>query len=356
MTVEQLGLLAAVVVLVGCLALVGALVLVRVGKDRAERRRARLRGPVWLQVLLLTTGEVDEAALAAAALAAVPRPGREAVVDDAFALVPKLRGDARERLRDVLRGWGLTDESRALATSRSVVRRCRGMHRLGVLADPDTLDVVVSGLDDRAFIVRRTALLAVGGFAGSAGAPAAVAAVFERTVQEPRLRRDFLATMDRIGEGSVTVLRDELTRAVAAGVEGERRGHVAAEALGLVGAISAVPGLESALAVGGVELRIACLEALGDLGVPSSTAAALRQLDHPDDEVRRAAVRALGRIGGPTPLDELATVLQDANVEVARAAARSLQQCGPVGMEVLRRSPAPVARETLALASLGVTA
>ena len=43
------------------------------------------------------------------------------------------------------------------------------------------------------------------------------------------------------------------------------------------------------------------------------------------------------------------------NVEVARAAAQSLQRCGPVGMEVLRQSPAPVAREALALASLGAT-
>ena len=57
-------------------------------------------------------------------------PGKYSVaqkaIHHAFALVPKLRGDARERLRHVLRGWGLHDESRSLAASRSVVRRCRG--------------------------------------------------------------------------------------------------------------------------------------------------------------------------------------------------------------------------------------
>jgi hypothetical protein len=40
---------------------------------------------------------------------------------------------------------------------------------------------------------------------------------------------------------------------------------------------------------------------------------------------------------------------------VARAAAQALQQLGEPGLEGLRRSHAPVARETLALADLGVS-
>lgn len=353
MSIEGLGLLAAAGGLVGCLVLVALLVVVRVVRDRADRRRTRLRGPVWLQVLTLTTGEEAEADAAAAALERFGRAAREAVVDDAFALVPKLRGSARERLRAVLRQWGLIEESRELATSRSVVRRCRGLHRLGVLAAAGSVDVVVSALDDRSFAVRRTALLALGGFQDVAVVPAAL----DRAVQEPRLRRDFLATMDRIGAIAVPVLSDELSAAVDVGLDGQRRGYFAAEALGLVGAISAVSALEKALdrdpEDAGDELRMACIEALGELGLPSSSEVVVRELGHAHEDVRRTAARALGRIGGPTPLRELAEVLDDPHVEVARAAAQSLQRCGPVGMEVLRASDAPVARETLAVATLG---
>jgi HEAT repeat protein len=351
MTTLELGLLVAALLGAGCAVLVLLLVLVRVARDRAQRRRARLRGPVWRQVMVLVTGEDDEADAAAGALAGVDRLARSAVVDDMFALVPKVRGAARERLRAVLRGWGLIEESRRLAASGSVVRRCRGMHRLGVLADPGSTDVVVAGLDDRAFSVRRTALLAVGGFADVA----VVAPALDRAVQEPRLRRDFLAAMDRVGAGAVPVLRGELSRALAEGPEEQRRGYFAAEALGLVGAVAAVPALEAALRVAGDELRVACIEALGELGLPSSAAVVARELAHPGELVRRTAARALGRIGSPVALVPLTAAVEDPEVEVARAAAQALQQLGEPGLEGLRRSHAPVARETLALADLGVS-
>jgi HEAT repeat protein len=350
MTVAELGLLVAGLLAAGCGALVLLLVLVRVARERAQRRRARLRGPVWRQVMVLVTGEEDEARDAARALADVDRLSRSAVVDDMFALVPKVRGAARERLRAVLQGWGLIEESRALARSRSVVRRCRGIHRLGVLADPGSTDVVVAGLGDRAFSVRRTALLAVGGFADTA----VVVPALDLAVEEPRLRRDFLAAMARVGAGAVPVLRAELSRALAEGPEEQRRGYFAAEALGLVGAVAAVPTLEAALRVAGDDLRVACIEALGELGLPSSAGVVARELTHSDELVRRTAARALGRIGSPTVLVELTAAVEDPEVEVARAAAQALQQLGEPGMDGLRRSRAPVARETLALAALGV--
>jgi HEAT repeat protein len=339
----------AIALLVGCLLLVAALVAVRVVRERAARRRARLRGPTWRQVMVLTTGEDDEAEAAARVLAGVDGPTRSAVVDDMFALVPKVRGKARDRLRDVLRGWGLTEESRALAGSRSVVRRCRGLHRLGVLADPATVEVLRRGLDDRAFAARRTALLGLGNTAD----PDTVRPALDRAVLEPRLRRDFLAAMDRIGAPAVPVLRAELSRALAEGPEEQRRGYFAAEALGLVGAVSAAPALEGALRIAGDDLRTACLEALGELGLPSSSGPVAGQLGHPSVAVRRAAARALGRIGGDAPLAALAAALDDHDVQVARAAAVSLQQLGSAGSTALRGSDAPVAREALALAALG---
>jgi HEAT repeat protein len=263
--------------------------------------------------------------------------------------VPKLRGTARERLREVLRRWGAADEAVRLSRSRSSVRRCRGLHRLGVLADGSRRDDVLARLDDRDFAVRRSAVLALGAFPE----PVVVERLLQRAAREPRLRADFLASVDRIGAPAVAVLRRGLTHSLAATPGGDRRGFLAAEALGLVGAVSTVPVLEQALQRASEELTVACIHALGMLGAASSVVALAGPLEHADPGVRRAAAESLGLIGGPWAVPALGNVLLDENVEVARAAANALHQCGPLGRDVLAASSAPVAREVVALAALG---
>ena len=95
----------------------------------------------------------------------------------------------------MLRHWGSLDEAVRSTRSRSRVRRCRGHYRLGVLAEPATRDVVLAGLDDRDFAVRRTAMIALGSFPESV----VVDHLLSGAAAEPRLRRDFLASIDRIG-------------------------------------------------------------------------------------------------------------------------------------------------------------
>jgi len=353
MTLAHLGYGAAIVLLAACLLVVLGLVAVRFGRDRAELRRNALRAPVWREVMMLTTGEPDEVGDAYERLIPVTAAERAAIEDDAFALVPKLRGTARERLRQVLREWGVADEAVRWTRSRSSVRRCRGLYRLGVLAsqqaDPTMRDAVLARLDDRDFAVRRTAMLALGSFP-EAGV---VEHLLNRAAREPRLRADFLSSVDRVGAPAVPVLRRGLTRSVAETPGGDRRGFLAAEALGLVGAVSAVPSLESAMEESSDELRLACIHALGQLGASSSVVALSGPLGHHDPTVRRAAAASLGLIGGSWAVPALTTVLYDDNVEVARAAANALRRCGPGGQDVLASSPAPVAREVVALSALG---
>jgi HEAT repeat protein len=348
MGVAQLALVALVATLAGCAVLVLTLAGIRLIRERDDRRRVRLRGPTWSRIMELVTTEGAEADELMHALERVPRGARDAVVDDAFALVPKLRGAARERLRQVLRSWGLLEESRELAVSRSAVRRCRGVHRLGVLADPSAKDLLVGALGDRDFAVRRTALHAVASLADAD----VVRPALDTAVAEPRLRRDFLASVNRIGRPAVEVLQAELTTALAAGLEGERRGYLCAEGLGLTGALMAVPVLVGALDEAEPLLQVACLEALGDLGAPSSVVAVAPHLTDSAVEVRRASAGALGRIGAPAAVADLEPALADPDVEVARAAAGSLLRCGPRGRDVLEASDSPLARETLALSRL----
>ncbi len=350
MNAEWVALVAALVLLAGCLVVTVLLVLARVLKDRAELRRQHVRSSIWRVVLALGSGEGEEIDEAYAVLLDATPAQRKAVESDAFALLPKLRGASRQRLSEALIAWGGLHRATYSTTSRSVVRRCRGYYRLGVLAEPGRREQVLRGLDDRDFIARRTVMLALGSFPDLH----VVERMLDATVGEPRLRGDFLASIDRIGLVAAPVLRHHLAVALeSAGEHGERRGQLAAEALGLVGAIDSVRALEEALPVAPDAFRIACINALGSLGSPGSIIVLGDTLDHPNPDVRRAGAQALGLIGAGHAVELLTSALEDDNVEVARAAANALHRCGRPGRWVLRGSTAPVAREVLALSELG---
>lgn len=352
MTLARFGFVSAVILAIACGLVAVLLVTVRLLKDRAERRRMTLRAPVWRHVLMLSGGEDDEVDSAYAQLLETGPAERAAVVADAFALLPKLRGEARQRLREVLRSWGTSSNARHNTRSRSAVRRCRGYYRLGILAEPGRRDLVLAGLDDRDFIARRTAMLALGSFLD----PVVVGPMIERAMKEPALRRDFLASTQRLGQVAVPVLMAHLEQALAETStypdRSARRGQLAAEALGLAGAVQAVGVLEESLPTARGAMQAAVINALGELGSPTSVAALTGAVLQADPDARRVAAEALGMVGGTGAVTALATALHDDNVEVGRAAANGLQRCGEPGRSVLQDSSAPVAREVLALAAL----
>ena len=348
MTLERLASHAAWILGAGCVAVVVLLVAVRYVKDRSETRRQARRGPIWRQVMMLTTGDADEADRAQAELLWISAADRAVVEADAFALVPKLRGASRARLQDVLRAWGSAERAVRWAKSSSAVRRCRGIYRLGVLAEGRRRYAVLAGLDDRDFGVRRTAMLALGSFPDDV----VVQNLLRRAALEPRLRQEFLTSIDRIGGPAVRVLRAGLTQSLAETGGTNRSGYLAAEALGLVGAFQAVPELEGALVGSSEELALACINALGDLGAPTSVAALSRTLLHERPLVRQAAATSLGLLGDEAAVPALVLLLDDPNVEVARAAANALGRCSRAGQVALGRSVAPVAREVRSLAAL----
>lgn len=349
MNLERVALISALGLVLACLVATALLVLARILKDRAERRRQHVRSSVWRVVLTLGSGEGQEIDDAYATLLAADPEQRKSVESDAFALLPKLRGESRQRLSEVLVAWNALERARHSTNSRSAVRRCRGYYRLGVLAEPGRRHQVLRGLDDRDFVARRTAMLALGSFPHTT----VVSKMLEAAAAEPRLRSDFLASVDRIGLVAAPVLRDQLDPAAKGPTEaGARRAQLAAEALGLVGAIESVGDLELALGSGPDELQIACVNALGSLGSPGSIVVLGDALDHANPDVRRAAARSIGLIGASHAVELLEGALEDDSVEVARAAANALHRCGRTGQRVLRFSEVPVAREVVALAAL----
>jgi HEAT repeat protein len=176
--------------------------------------------------------------------------------------------------------------------------------------------------------------------------------LLRRAAVEPRLRYDFFSAMDRMGAVTVPVLRAGLRGSLRKAPGADRTAFLAAGALGVVGAVEAVPELERALEADDPEVRIASIYALGALGASSSVVALSGPLGSASAEVRQAAARALGLVGGEWAVPALTTVLQDGNTEVARAAANALRRCGAAGAEALAGSAAPVAREVVALSAL----
>lgn len=350
MTIGHIGYSAAVIIGLGCLTVVISLVVIRLHADRDERRTHALRTPLWRVVLTLSAGEPDEVEPATQRLLAVTPAEREAVEDDVFALVPKLRGESRQRVRDVLRAWGSVDQARNSTTSPSPVRRARGYYRLGVLALPERRDDVLAGLHDRDFTARRTAMLALASFPEHA----VIEQMLLAATEEPRLRHDFLAAIDQVGTPAAAVMVEHLRAPTTDLPDRERR--LAAEAVGLVGEVDAVSSLEVCLLEDDDELRMAALQALGAIGSPASIIAVTGQLGAASRDVRQAAMEAAGKIGGPSGLMLLSVGLGDEDVEVARAAAGALRGAGDRGHAILCSSSAPVAREALALAALRATA
>jgi hypothetical protein len=349
MTIGHIGYWAAVTIGLGCLVVVISLVVVRLHADAAERRTQELRTPLWRVVLTLGAGEPAEVEAATRRLLSLTPEERAAIEDDTFALVPKLRGESRQRVREVLRAWGSVDHARNSTTSPSPVRRARGYYRLGVLALPERRDEVVAGLHDRDFTARRTAMLALASFPEHD----VIEQMLLAATVEPRLRHDFLAAIDQIGTPAAQVMVEHLREPTSDDPDRERR--LAAEAVGLVGEIDAVSSLEGCLVEDDDELRIAALQALGELGSPSSLIVITAQLGASSRDVRQAAMEAAGKIGGPSGLMLLTIGLGDDDVEVARAAAGALRRAGGPGHSILGSSDAPVAREALALSALKVS-
>jgi HEAT repeat protein len=345
-SLDHIGSWAAVIVGLGCFTIIVSLILVRLLEDRDEARRQRLRAPAWRTVLALSAGDEVEAREAALTLRSLRATSRRAIEEDVYALVPKLRGESRQRVRELLRAWGSTEEARRLSTSASPVRRARGYHRLGVLGFPDYREDLLAGLADRDHTARRTAMLALANYP----APDVVEEMLGAAASEPRLRHDFLAAVDQIGYPAVKALMVRLDQPVTE--FGVRERILAAEGLGLLGDLAAVAPLEASLGAEDTELRIAALHALGQLGSPTSLSVVAEQLGDGDPEVRRAAATATGMLGGEASLLVLEVAMGDTNIEVARAAASALRRAGRRGLAILEMWPVPVAREALALEAL----
>ncbi|QIX27444.1 HEAT repeat domain-containing protein [Nocardioides sp. JQ2195] len=324
-----------------------ALVVLRVTTDRRAARLQQEHAVVREVVLSFVMGEDDEVERARDRIVGMRGGEWDRTESQIFSLLPKVRGETRERLVAVVRERGAAQRARQLVRSRSAVIRCRGAHRLGALRDPGDGPVLATLLDDRQFLVRRVALRAL----GSIGDPTRVPAVLS-CADEPAMTRDVVSALQRMGIEASPELRRQLETALRTDHDHDRVAEVAAIALGLIGDTVAVPLLVQALAARDGAVRVAAATALGAIGSQVAVPALVEQLDSDDDRLREVAARALGEIGDVRAAAALSRALMASPRLAARAIAAALLRLGEAGRAELRAHTSPYAGEALAVDAL----
>ena len=332
--------------------LVVALVVIRATSEQLERASRRRRDGLRHLILAALLGEPDESDEARGVLRG--RDGRAwaQVERQAFAMLPKIKGDSHEVLVALLLSRGAAGHAYQNATARSLVRRSRGAYQLGALGDADAVPTLLTLLRDKHFLVRRTAVRAL----GQVRHPAAVTPLLDAVTRDPALARDVVAALQRIGPGAAPELRKDLDLLVGDQRSG-RRGALVATVLGLHGDIAAVPALVAAVDHGRhPALRAAAAQALGEIGVPSAVPSLVKALAAHDTAVRLEAATALGKVSDASAVTALATALGTGVREVDRAIAGALLQLGERGRAALVGHASPYAAEALAVHRLRTAA
>jgi HEAT repeat protein len=326
---------------VGVIALVG----IRAARQATSRRRQRDRGAIRSRIVAAIVDEGDAAAEADRELMALRGTAWDHAEAAVIAMLPKVRGDAQERLRTVLRTRGT--EQRALAQARSLRAfvRCKGAFALGVLRSTDAVDRLIVLLDDRSALVRRVAVRSL----GQIGDARAVEPLLALAARDLGLTRDIVFALHEIGLSGAPALRAAVGSWQPDFRADDRPAALAASALGMIQDVDASLVLADAVLRGPIALRLAAAKALGHLDTPLSLAPLQAALRAPSHQVRVAAAASLGRLGAEVAIPALVDVMRSTDSATARAAADALMELGPAGRAALESSGAPHAIEALAL-------
>lgn len=341
----------AVLVLLGlvvlCLLLVVLLLTLRIGFDVKLRRDERRASEVREVFFDLVMGEPREATRAERTLHGMGERQWAFARQQAFTMLPKLRGESRDHLIRVLRDKGSVATALRQVHSGSMVRRCRGAFGLGVLQERQHAAVLVRLLDDPAFLVRRVAVRAL----GNIGEPSAVPALLHLAGEEPRLSRDLVYALHRIGPEGIPEMRNHLSETIERG-GADRSAELIVAVLGALGDYPSRHLIAAGLRSDHAGLAAASADALGAISAPDSEAALVVALTHPAARVRSTAARALGSMGSEATIEPLARLVEDDGHSPSREAATALVRLGDPGRRRLASSASPYAVEALALADL----
>ena len=293
-------------------------------------------------------GEPDEVQRARDQLVTLDgEEGRQAE-SQVFAYLPKVTGETRTLLVDLVTERGAVEQARHLLGSLSAVRRCRGAYRLGAMHRTDAVPLLVPLLHDRTFLVRRVALRAL----GAIGDPTAVVPILRHCAGTTGSPATSSPRSSASGRRERRRCAPSWPRAWPAprAAGGPPSSPPSASAWSVTSVRSTCSSRRSAPRA--PRCRQAAAEALGRIGAPSAIPALVAALDVPDELVRRAAAGALGDIGDPSAAEGLGHALVTAPRITSRTLASALLQLGDPGMTMLQEHGSPYAAEALAVHAL----
>lgn len=294
--------------------LVLALTAVRVAIRRRRRREQRLWPATSEAIARYVTG-VDE----------LPRPAgpaeRAMFRTVALATLADLRGSEHDIAVGMLSELGYVAEAEdALTARRSTVRR-RAAELLALAATADSAPALISGLDDRDPLVRTSCARTFARVGPADAAPLAAATAERDMVAVPGAAAAVVLALGRTHRMALLPLLQpgvpQQVRLVAVAVAGRLRlaelapalreclhdgdelAAAAAEGLGMIGDIQAVPGLQELARDRAPHARAAAVTALGSIGDPGSVPVLEPLLNETDWTLRAGAARALTRLGEP---------------------------------------------------------
>ncbi len=267
------------------------------------------------------------------------------------AMLSKVKGSAKDILVSFLESRGTVEQAIRRTTRSGYLGRCRAATFLGHVGSPQARKPLEAMLRDRKRDVRITAARSLGQLGDAKSVPSLLSGLDNRRRSLPF--STVLVALMRIGSSAQDLVGDGLQAA------GERQREVAAEFLGLMGAIKFTATLSELLANDpSLDVRIRCARALGRIGSPSAIASLTRCIES-DNPVglRTVSCGALAAIGGREVAMLICKLIGEDDYQISLAAAKAVSQMGPVGIECLDQiassgSPgAPYAKEVLARAA-----
>lgn len=302
-------------------------VLARGARRTRLRRTALVAEPLRPFLLMLASGDPDDAAEAIDTLRALPPREWAAIEESVLGLLLKVRGEAHGSVVHLLDVRGDLERAHLHLHSRQVSRRARAAVLLGAAHDHSAVPLLVERVHDPHPDVASCAVRALGRIGDPAAAPALFAAVSHRvpprtvaTALHSLRWHDHQLLIDELDQPEV------LSRAIAA------------EVAGLLTAVTCVPVLTRILCDDdeNLEVRVRAARALGRCGLPSSLVP-LQRATGPDQPsaLRVVAARAINEVAGPSAVPHLVRLLEDSHPRVVEYACSALLASGPDGMQAL---------------------
>ena len=313
----------------------------------ATRRRAALRVDAQPLLVSITAGRRLPSGVSPRVIAEVERLALDAL--------RTVRGEAAGELVAYLRGSGVVSTSLRRLTGRGRVRRARAAETLGALRAAEAVAPLITALGDRSEEVRHVAARALGKIGGVEAATALLSSLDgHRRLHAGQVSRALVA----MGGPAIPAAR------AALGTSHPTAGYVAAQLLGHLEALEAVPELELAMVSDRpVDVRVEAARALGRIGAPSATPTLLAACATAEPEpLRAAAAAALGAVGDTSALAPLQALVEEPGYAVPHAAAHALVRLGFEGRAALVAhvaagdAAAGHAAEALALGEIGADA